>query len=134
MTLPGKFFNESPEFKMGWSAFEHILSDAANPYPDDSPQWNEWLRGYGAAEHRWRRQQLKMPEDEFPFYRTLNFIGAFVEYLDVKGFEERYAEAKTDSERFGVEVDLNGRLATAIKQLSILLHCSGGVPSDAAIP
>jgi hypothetical protein len=127
MTLPNKFFDKSPEFKMGWSAFEQFLSDASNPYPDDSPQWNEWGRGRVMA-------QLKMLEDNFPFYRTLNFIGAFAEYLDVKGFEERYAAAKTDSDPFDVEVDLNGRLATTIKQLSFLLHCSGGVPSDAAIP
>jgi hypothetical protein len=50
--MPSEFWDKSPEFKMGWGAFEHILSDAANPYPDDSPQFIEWLEGYWAAE-RW---------------------------------------------------------------------------------
>jgi hypothetical protein len=50
--IPDKFWYKSPEFKMGWSAFEHILSDAANPYRDDSPQSIEWFEGYCAAE-RW---------------------------------------------------------------------------------
>jgi hypothetical protein len=65
------------------------------------------------------------------FYQTLSMIGAIAAYLDVGEFKDRYAKAANAIDRFEVEVDLNGRLAVAIKQFSMSASPS---EEDAAVP
>jgi hypothetical protein len=69
-------------------------------------------------------------EDDRTFYRTLSMIRAVTTYLDVDGFERRYANAKSDLERFECGGDLFGRLAAAIGQFAVVASRS---KTDAAI-
>jgi hypothetical protein len=65
------------------------------------------------------------------FYTRLSMVRAVTEYLDVTGFEERYAKATSDIERFDIAVDLDGRLRVAIGQFDPV---ASRVESDASIP
>jgi hypothetical protein len=58
-------------------------------------------------------------------------ISAVAAYLDVGEFKDRYAKATNAIDRFDVEVDLNGRLAVAIKQF---LMSASRSKEDAAVP
>jgi hypothetical protein len=70
-------------------------------------------------------------EDDRYFYQMLNMVHAIIEYLDADGFEDCYAKAETDQERFIYSSDLAGRLAAAVKQFAFF---AGPSETDAAIP
>jgi hypothetical protein len=76
---------------------------------------------------------MKLPRETEArrFYQTLSMISAVVAYIDVGEFKDRYAKAADEIDRFEVEVDLNGRLAVAIKQFSMSASPS---EEDAAAP
>jgi hypothetical protein len=45
LTDPAK----ADQFYEGWAAFRSIQSDAGNPYPDGSAEFEAWSDGYWAA-------------------------------------------------------------------------------------
>jgi hypothetical protein len=55
----------SQEYYEGWAAFEAILSDASNPYPDDSEPFKAWNAGYWAASDKYEDAAADHP---FPVF------------------------------------------------------------------